>query len=64
MNKFVGFRRLKSMVGLMPASWRRLSLMFSVLPLPRRKIPLWFGAHMDVTLQRIAKMGRRLDHAV
>jgi alkanesulfonate monooxygenase SsuD/methylene tetrahydromethanopterin reductase-like flavin-dependent oxidoreductase (luciferase family) len=24
---------------------------------PRRKIPLWFGGHMDVTLQRIAKWG-------
>src|SRR5215471_14610364 len=24
---------------------------------PQRKIPLWFGGHMDVTLQRIAKWG-------
>jgi probable F420-dependent oxidoreductase len=24
---------------------------------PSRKIPLWFGGHMDVTLQRIAKWG-------
>jgi probable F420-dependent oxidoreductase len=26
-------------------------------PLPRRKIPIWFGGHADVTLQRTAKWG-------
>src|SRR3954447_4555581 len=37
--------------------WHRLpDAGINPLP-PRRKIPLWFGGHMDVTLQRIAKWG-------
>src|SRR6201987_118130 len=37
--------------------WHRLTDA-GINPLrPRRKIPLWFGGHMDVTLQRIAKGG-------
>jgi alkanesulfonate monooxygenase SsuD/methylene tetrahydromethanopterin reductase-like flavin-dependent oxidoreductase (luciferase family) len=37
--------------------WHRLQdAGINPLP-PRRKIPLWFGGHMDVTLQRIAKWG-------
>ena len=37
--------------------WHRLQDS-GINPLPpHRKIPLWFGGHMDVTLQRIAKWG-------
>ena len=37
--------------------WHRLQdAGINPLP-PSRKIPLWFGGHMDVTLQRIAKWG-------
>src|SRR6202453_2106664 len=59
-------KRSEEQVQLMKALWADPYITFGgkwhrledagINPLPpRRKIPLWFGGHMDVTLQRIAR---------
>jgi hypothetical protein len=61
-------KRSEEQVQVMKALWANPYITFEgkwhrlqdagINPLPpRRKIPLWFGGHMDVTLQRIAKWG-------
>jgi len=61
-------KRSEEQVQMMKALWANPYITFEgkwhrlqdagINPLPpRRKIPLWFGGHMDVTLQRIAKWG-------
>ncbi len=61
-------KRSEEQVQVMKALWADPYITFEgkwhrvpdagINPLPtRRKIPLWFGGHMDVTLQRIAKWG-------
>jgi probable F420-dependent oxidoreductase len=61
-------KRSEDQVQVMKALWANPYITFEgkwhrlqdagINPLPsRRKIPLWFGGHMDVTLQRIAKWG-------
>jgi alkanesulfonate monooxygenase SsuD/methylene tetrahydromethanopterin reductase-like flavin-dependent oxidoreductase (luciferase family) len=61
-------KRSEEQVQVMKALWANPYVTFNgkwhhlqdagINPLPlSRKIPLWFGGHMDVTLQRIAKWG-------
>src|ERR1700729_580949 len=61
-------KRSEEQVRVMQALWANPYITFEgkwhrlqdagINPLPpRRKIPLWFGGHMEVTLQRIAKWG-------
>ena len=61
-------KRSEEQVQVMQALWANPYITFDgkwhslqdtgINPLPsRRNIPLWFGGHMDVTLQRIAKWG-------
>ena len=61
-------RRSEEQVAVMQALWAEPHVTFNgkyhiipdagINPLPAaRRIPVWFGGHMDVTLQRIARMG-------
>jgi probable F420-dependent oxidoreductase len=61
-------RRSEEQVQVMQALWREPHVTFKgrwhtiedagINPLPpRRRIPIWFGGHVDATLQRIAKWG-------
>lgn len=61
-------KRSEEQVALMRALWAEPYIKFEgkwhripdagINPLPpRRNIPIWFGGHMDVTLQRVARQG-------
>lgn len=59
--------RSEEQVELMKALWTQPNVTFKgnwhevpdagINPLPKRPIPLWFGGHVDQTLDRIARMG-------
>ena len=61
-------RRLEEQVAVMQALWVESHVTFAgkyhriedagINPLPpRRNIPIWFGGHADVTMQRVVKWG-------
>ena len=65
-------RRSEEQIEVMLALWAEPHVTFAgkyhmiedagINPLPtRRRVPIWFGGHADVTMERVVKWGRWLD---